>query len=115
MGAATMEQRMERIEADLLRVKTMVEELLELVKSSMQDHSTERILSAREVADLLKLDINVIYARCARGEMPYFRMGKLYKFRKSEVLAWIRKQDSSSPFSVDDYVNRYLQEHALRG
>jgi hypothetical protein len=42
-------------------------------------------------------------------------MGKLYKFKKSEILEWVKKQEASSPFSVDDYVERYLQKNQLKG
>ena len=65
--------------------------------------------------EFLKLDLNVIYTKCGDGQIPYFKMGKLYKFKKSEILEWVKKQDASSPFSVDDYVERYLQKNQLKG
>lgn len=115
MSISPLEQRLERMEADIQHIKTMLGELLDSTRMAFQNHSNESIMSAKEVADFLKLDINVIYAKCTKGEIPFFKMGKLYKFKKSEIVEWVRKQESSSPFSVDDYVERYLQRNVLKG
>ncbi|WP_315817969.1 hypothetical protein [Paraflavitalea speifideaquila] len=56
----------------------------------------------------------MIYTKCCDEKMPYFKMGKLYQFKKSEILEWVTKQDAGSPFSVDDYVERYLQKNQLK-
>ena len=40
---------------------------------------------------------------------------KLYKFRKGEVLQWMTAQKGNPDNLVDDYVNRYLQKHLLKG
>jgi excisionase family DNA binding protein len=115
MGISPMEQRLEKMEADMQHIKCMLSELLDISRMSFQNHSEEKIMSAKEVAEFLKLDQNVIYAKCGDGQIPYFKMGKLYKFKKSEILEWVKKQDASSPFSVDDYVERYLQKNQLKG
>jgi len=102
------------MEADIQCIKTMLIELLETNRMTFQNHSEEAIMSAREVAQFLKLDLNVIYGKCADGQIPHFKMGKLYKFKKSEILEWVKKQEGSCPFSVDDYVERYLQKSQLK-
>jgi excisionase family DNA binding protein len=115
MGISPMEQRLEKMEADIQHIKTLLTELLDTTRMTLQNHSEERIMSAKEVADFLKLDLNIIYSKCANGEIPHFKMGKLYKFKKSEILKWVQQQEGSSPFSVDDYVERYLQKNLLKG
>ena len=115
MGISPMEQRLERMEADIQHIKSMLSELLDISRMAFQNHSEEKIMSAKEVAEFLKLDLNVIYTKCGDGQIPYFKMGKLYKFKKSEILEWVKKQEASSPFSVDDYVERYLQKNQLKG
>lgn len=97
------------MEADINQIKTKMAELLDLSKGAFQSHTRENIMSAKEAADLLRLNVNVIYSKCSRSEMPFFKMGKLYKFKKSEVLEWVKRQGENDAFSVDDYVNRYLQ------
>lgn len=115
MSVNAFEQRLENMESDIRRVKEMLSELLEWARNASKPHLEESIMSAREVADFLRLDINIIYSKCSRGEIPFFKVGKLYKFRKSEILRWMAQQDKDSGFSVDDYVTRYLQENNLRG
>lgn len=115
MSLSPIEQRLDRMESDIQQIKSMLSELLDLSKGAFQSHAHENIMSAKEVADLLRLDVNVIYGKCSKREIPFFRMGKLYKFRKSEILEWVKRQDNSAAFSVDDYVNRYLQANTLRG
>jgi excisionase family DNA binding protein len=115
MNTSAFEQRLDRMETEIRQIKMMLSELLEITKAAFQSHAQENIMSAKEVADFLRLDINVIYAKCAKSEMPHFKMGKLYKFKKSEILEWVKRQDSLSTFSVDDYVDRYLQANMLKG
>ena len=115
MDTSVFEQRLDRVEAEIRQIKMMLNELLEITKAAFQSHAHENIMSAKEVADFLGLDINIVYGKCSKGEIPCFKMGKLYKFRKSEILEWVKKQDSTSAFSVDDYVDRYLQKNILKG
>jgi excisionase family DNA binding protein len=53
----------------------------------------EEILTTREVADLLKLHPKTVnkLARC--GRVPAYRIGRQWRFRKSEVLKLLDKAD----------------------
>ncbi|WP_431213751.1 helix-turn-helix domain-containing protein [Puia sp. P3] len=35
------------------------------------------ILSPKEAADILKVDVDTIYLKCKKKELPHFRIGKL--------------------------------------
>jgi len=72
-------------------------------------------MSLNEVAKFLRLEKHIIYAKCGNGEIPFFRVGKLYKFKKSELQQWLKEQGLKKAMDVDDYVNRYLQTHILKG
>jgi hypothetical protein len=63
-------------------------EKIYLKRMKTQNHSDEKIISAKKVAEFLKLDLNVIYIKCADWQIPYFKMGKLYNCKKSEILEW---------------------------
>ena len=57
----------------------------------------------------------MVYAACNKGEIPFLRVGKLYKFKKADVLKWMEKDKGQKIVDVDEYVNKYLQTHVLKG
>jgi hypothetical protein len=56
----------------------------------------------------------VVYAACNKGELPFVKVGKMYKFKKVDVLKRPEK-DRNKLCDVDAYVSKYLQEHSLKG
>ena len=106
--------RLDRIEAELKEIKRIL-----LVRDGKPEvynniEKNEEILSAKEVANMLHCTLQAVYGKCAQGGLPHIKMGKSYKFRKSEILSWIRQQKTNG-FSVDGYVEHYLQTHILKG
>jgi excisionase family DNA binding protein len=108
----TVEERLQTIEEYLLEIKLM---LRPASISQQQTSDQETLISVKDVAKIVKCDSTVVYAACKRNELPYIRLGKLYKFRKTEVLQWMTAQKHKPDILVDDYVNRYLQKHLLKG
>lgn len=51
------------------------------------------IMTMEEVADYLKLKLKTAYAIAARGDIPGFKVGGSWRFRKSEIDKWIMKQE----------------------
>ena len=51
------------------------------------------IITIKEVADYLKLKEKTAYALVARGEIPGFKVGGSWRFRRSEIDRWIRQQE----------------------
>ncbi len=55
------------------------------------------VLTANEVAELLRVDRKSIYAAVARGEVPgVLRLGRLIRFSRSVVLRWVREGQTPS-------------------
>lgn len=55
----------------------------------------QALLSIGEVAELLKVPVSWVYERTRRrsaDRIPGFRLGKYWRFRYSEVLAWLERQ-----------------------
>jgi excisionase family DNA binding protein len=50
---------------------------------------TERLVTARELAELLGFAPATIVDWAERGEVPAFKLGGRLRFRESEVLAWL--------------------------
>jgi len=54
----------------------------------------EEILTIREVADLLKLHPKTVNKLANSGKVPGYRIGRQWRFRKSEVLKALEKRDA---------------------
>ena len=57
----------------------------------------------------------VVYIACNKGEIPLLKMGKMFKFKKADVLKWLEKEKRNKVVDVDDYINEYLQKIIVRG
>lgn len=55
------------------------------------------VLTADEVASLLRVDRKSVYAAVARDEIPgVLRVGRLIRFSREVVLRWVREGQASS-------------------
>lgn len=58
------------------------------------------IMTIKEVAEFLKLKEKTAYALAARGDIPGFKVGGSWRFRKSELEKWIKQQEAKADASV---------------
>lgn len=54
------------------------------------------ILTLRELALYLKTAEKTLYRLVGEGKVPGFKVGGTWRFRKSEIDKWIRKQSKST-------------------
>ena len=54
------------------------------------------IMTRSEVAELLRCSEPHVVALIEREALPAFRLGKLWRFRRSEVLAWCERRENGS-------------------
>ncbi len=66
----------------------------------MPETPGDEVLTVDEVAALLKIEPNTVRALCRRGELPGVKLGKHWRFLRSEVLAAIRPAGPASPAAV---------------
>ncbi len=57
---------------------------------------TDEILTLKEVAEYLKLAEKTAYRLTAEGKLPGFKVGGSWRFKQSEIEAWIKKQLNQS-------------------
>ena len=53
------------------------------------------LLTIEEVAELLSVPVSWVYGKTRRrsiDRIPGFRLGKYWRFRETDVLAWIERQ-----------------------
>jgi excisionase family DNA binding protein len=48
-----------------------------------------QILSAQMVADCLGVDKSTLIRNLSKTKIPYYRINRMYKFRKSDVEKWL--------------------------
>ncbi len=53
---------------------------------------SDEILTLDEVASFLKGGKRTVYRLAAAGEIPAFKLGGSWRFRRSELEAWITKK-----------------------
>ena len=65
---------------------------------------TERLLTARELAELLGFAAGTVVDWAERGQVPAFKLGGRLRFRESEVEAWLEARRILDP--VKDVASR---------
>lgn len=54
--------------------------------------SLDEVLTIREVANLLKIGERTAYSMAQNGELPGFKVRGQWRFRRSDLDAWIERQ-----------------------
>jgi excisionase family DNA binding protein len=52
----------------------------------------EPLVDADEIAELLRLHPKTVRLKARQGEIPAHRIGKFWRFRKSEIDCWLRSE-----------------------
>jgi excisionase family DNA binding protein len=60
------------------------------------DHSSERLLTIDEIAEVLHCKKAWIYERTCDGSMPVIRLGgRMLRFSLPDVMEWVRSQSNA--------------------
>lgn len=49
----------------------------------------EKLLTARQVSELLEVKVSTVYDWISRGRIPYVKVGRLVRFKKTDIFRWI--------------------------
>ena len=55
----------------------------------------EQLMSIRDVAEFLQLNQTTIYAWAQQGYLPGYKLGRTWRFRPSEIEAWLEERRNS--------------------
>jgi excisionase family DNA binding protein len=58
---------------------------------------TDEILTLPEVAQLLKVAEKTVYTMAQKGELPAFKVGGQWRFRRTDLDAWIDAKTRRAP------------------
>ncbi len=53
---------------------------------------TDEILTLPEVARLLKVAEKTVYTLAQKGQLPAFKVGGQWRFKRADIDAWIERQ-----------------------
>ena len=57
----------------------------------------DEVLTIKEVAALLKIAEKTAYIMAQRGELPGFKVGGQWRFKRSDIDDWIEERKRSTP------------------
>ena len=61
----------------------------------------EKLLTARQVADLLEVKVSTVYDWASRNTIPYVKLGRLVRFKKTDVFRWVESHTLAPKSSPD--------------
>lgn len=77
----------------------------------MDNDINEPWVSTKEIGEHLGVTKDTIHKWIKAETVPCFRVGKLWKFKKSEVDAWIRSggaEEKSDLCKMTDFINNHI-------
>ena len=54
------------------------------------------VMTAEEVADLLRVRADWVYEMARRGVLPSYKLGKFRRFGRADVLAWLHERQDGA-------------------
>ena len=52
----------------------------------------EKLLTAKQVSELLEVKVDTVYEWVSRGLIPYVKLGRLVRFKKAELFRWVESK-----------------------
>ena len=62
----------------------------------------DQILTVKEVAAYFKVNERTVYRLAIRKEIPAFRVGASWRFKREEIDEWVTRQDKPEALSGGD-------------
>lgn len=56
---------------------------------------SDRLLTAPEVAELIRMDVEYVWKLSRQNKIPRIRFGREYRYRESAVFAWLEGLEST--------------------
>lgn len=55
----------------------------------------QRLMTIREIADYLRLSKVTVYKMTRQGKIPALKIGKQWRYNKSEIDSWVKQKSNS--------------------
>ena len=84
-----MPNMMAELLEEMRAISSRVKDLEDSYSIRKSDVNSREILTAIEVAKMLKVARITVYRMAKRGEIPCYRNGSILMFYKDEILSWV--------------------------
>lgn len=58
---------------------------------------SDKLLTADDVADLMRVTRGWVYAQTRRNALPHLRLGRYVRYRRGAIEAWMARVEQSPP------------------
>jgi excisionase family DNA binding protein len=95
MAVLEMISRLDKIEDVLLAQIRELRIIRAEIQKNANDGSLEPLLDAKQVADLLGVEVGHIHAQARRRNLPSVMVGKYRKFVPSQLKKWLNRKNDA--------------------
>ena len=99
-------------------LETLIENSLRKILSVQQKipiNEADKLLTIRQVAEVLTLSVPTIYGLVSRSEIPCMKKGKRLYFSKDEITNWIKTGRKKTIAEIASETDHYLSIKKKRG
>jgi len=76
-----------------------------------KNQSNLKFYSTAEIAEMLKMNVQVIARKLKYGELVGYKIGKDWRVKESDLMEWLEKHSNKSVMSVSQkIINRFLKK-----
>ena len=61
------------------------------VRQTQPENLREEFLSVRNLSSYMDIKVKTIYSMVEKREIPFYKIGRLVRFKKSEIDAWVKE------------------------
>lgn len=70
-----------------------------------------KFYTSTEIAEMLKMNVQVVARKLQHGEIPGYKIGKDWRVLESDLLAWLEKHSNKNLLDpVQKIVNRFMKD-----
>ena len=103
-----LRKRLCELEASIVQINQL---LTVLESSDAQEKPTaveEKMLNSEQAMQVLNVSRNIFYKLLAAKEIPYFKIGRNMRFKKSDLEPLCHRKPRNSKGDIDQQVEHYL-------
>jgi excisionase family DNA binding protein len=106
-----MKTELEAEDIDVIADKVF-ERLKLIIDNNSKYEAEDTIFDVQGLAQYLKVGKQWVYEKVHQGSIPYYKVGKYPRFRKSKIDDWLKKKEKGYSIKPANSVRRLLEDAA---